>query len=117
MELNIVKSFKNLAIWTHEYYYENDNLIIGNLEYRYQNKTIVYTLVKLEDEAKKEFGENSFGLTTDNFIQPRIICKIKDGKISFLNDEKYENENTVTWQRGAINIKILNVLEEYKDMF
>ena len=117
MNIKYVQNFSGLAIYMHSYYERNFNLVIGNLFYKYQGKGVLYTLVKLEEWEKEIYGDNVYGLTSANMVFPRILVRIKNERISFFNNEKYEEDETVAWLKGAIKIQELNVLEDYKEMF
>lgn len=84
---------------------------IGTIIYNFDGKEVWYEMFELDSYDKKEFGSDGvFGFSSKKMThQARVLGKIKNGKIYFLDDAKYADESEVVFDTKGVKIKLLRV--------
>ena len=84
---------------------------IGTIIYNFDGKEVWYEMFELDSYDKKEFGSDGvFGFSSKKMThQARVLGKIKNGKIYFLDDAKYADESEVDFDSKGVKIKLLRV--------
>lgn len=92
---------------------------IGSIDYLTTGKGVhqFYEMFELEDFEKNEFGSNGvFAFSSSNMHHfPRVLGQIRNGKIYFMNNNKYEDEEKVVFDGHGVRIKWLVIKnDKYK---
>lgn len=90
---------------------------IGTIGYEYSGRQVWYEMFELEDFDKKEFGQHGvFAFSSKKMHHfPRVLGQIRNGKIYFINNEKYEDGDGIVFDGRGVKIKFLRIKhDKYK---